>query len=49
MLLDGRWRVYEWVDLVPGEVVTGAELGVVPGGTADKVRRVIDELLRPAP
>jgi aminoglycoside phosphotransferase (APT) family kinase protein len=29
VLLDGRWRVYEWVDLAAGEVVTGAELGVV--------------------
>ncbi|TMR93447.1 phosphotransferase enzyme family protein [Nonomuraea basaltis] len=29
VLLDGRWRLYEWVDLVPGEVVTGAELGAV--------------------
>ncbi|MGP3965379.1 phosphotransferase enzyme family protein [Nonomuraea sp. 3N208] len=32
VLLDGRWRVYEWVDLVPGEVVTGAELGAVTAG-----------------
>ncbi|MFG6198735.1 phosphotransferase [Nonomuraea sp. JJY05] len=32
VLLDGRWRVYEWVDLVPGEVVTAAELGLVTAG-----------------
>ncbi|MET7336100.1 aminoglycoside phosphotransferase family protein [Nonomuraea sp. NPDC005650] len=32
VLLDGRWRVYEWVDLVPGEAVTAAELGVVTAG-----------------
>jgi Ser/Thr protein kinase RdoA (MazF antagonist) len=32
VLLDGRWRVYEWVDLAPGEVVTSAELGVVTAG-----------------
>jgi Ser/Thr protein kinase RdoA (MazF antagonist) len=29
VVLDGRWRVYEWVDLADGEVVTGAELGAV--------------------
>ncbi|WP_188188103.1 phosphotransferase [Nonomuraea sp. SYSU D8015] len=29
VLLDGRWRVYEWVDLAAGEVVMGAELGAV--------------------
>ncbi|MFI9847841.1 aminoglycoside phosphotransferase family protein [Nonomuraea sp. NPDC051941] len=32
VLLDGRWRVYEWVDLVPGETVTAAELGMVTAG-----------------
>ncbi|MEU6714754.1 aminoglycoside phosphotransferase family protein [Nonomuraea sp. NPDC046802] len=29
VLLRGRFRVYEWVDLVAGEQVTGAELGAV--------------------
>ncbi|MFI7703692.1 phosphotransferase enzyme family protein [Nonomuraea sp. NPDC049480] len=32
VLLDGRWRVYEWVDLAGGEVVSGAELGAVTAG-----------------
>ncbi|WP_170223646.1 phosphotransferase enzyme family protein [Nonomuraea turkmeniaca] len=32
VLFEGRWRVYEWVDLVAGEVVTGAELGTVTAG-----------------
>jgi Ser/Thr protein kinase RdoA (MazF antagonist) len=29
VLFDGRLRVCQWVDLVPGELVTGAELGAV--------------------
>ncbi|MGN9842788.1 phosphotransferase [Nonomuraea sp. H19] len=32
VLFDGGWRVYEWVDLADGDVVTGAELGIVTAG-----------------
>ncbi|MEV0385127.1 aminoglycoside phosphotransferase family protein [Nonomuraea sp. NPDC050643] len=31
-VLSGRFRVYEWVELVLGEEVTGAELGTVTAG-----------------
>ncbi|MGW5157874.1 phosphotransferase enzyme family protein [Nonomuraea wenchangensis] len=32
VVAGGRWRVYEWVDLVEGAQVTAAELGAVTAG-----------------